>query len=167
MDLSTLANVAEVFGALAVVVAIVIGYIELHHYQKQRSDVAAFELARSVQSPELIRHFRQILSLPAEPTAADIRSRSAEEACLALTVAMETYGVMVYRRVIPLDVVDDLMGGVLRESWSRVKPYVKAIRAHQGEAFGEWAQWLVERLEELRPEGHTRPAYELHRSWRP
>lgn len=167
MDLSTLANIAEVFGAIAVVIALVLGYIELHHYQRQRGDVAAFELARSVQSPELIRHFRHILTLPAKPTMAEIRSRDAEESCLALTVAMETYGVMVFRRVVPLDVVDDLMGGALRESWTRLSPYVQAIRAHQGESFGEWAQWLIERLEERDPERDPRPAYVLHRAWRP
>lgn len=166
MDLSALASYAEIFGALAVVVALIIGYIELRHYQQQRSDVAAFELARSVQSPELMRHFRQILSLPERPTMAEIRRAGAEDACLALTVAMETYGVMVFRRVIPLDVVDDLMGGVLRESWTRVRPYVAAVRAHQGEAFGEWAQWLVERLEDQAP-GGSAPAHELHRDWRP
>lgn len=167
MDLPTLANLAEVFGAMAVLVALVLGWIELRHYQRQRADVAAFELARSIQSPELVRHFRHVLSLPRGITAAGIRERGAEDACLALVVAMEAHGVMVHRRVIPLDVLDDLMGGVIQEVWKRTLPWVEEVRHHQGDTFAEWAQWLVERLEAERPDRRQAPAYEAHRGWRP
>ena len=159
MELGTLANLAEVFGALAVIVALVLGWIELRHYQRQRADVAAFELARSVQSADFLRAWRTVLSLPADVDAATIRERGAEDACLNLVVALETYGVMVQRGVLPLEIIDDLMGGSIRELWRRMEPWVRSVRAHQGDEFGEWGQWLMEKLERERPRSARRPAH--------
>ena len=60
IDLDTLASLAEVFGALVVVGSIGFAFVQLAHFRRQRSDMAAVELARSFQTPEFARAFPKV-----------------------------------------------------------------------------------------------------------
>jgi hypothetical protein len=62
-DLSTLANLAEIFGAAVVVVGLGFGVIQIQHYRQQRRETAAFELLRSFQNAEFSRSLRAVLEL--------------------------------------------------------------------------------------------------------
>jgi hypothetical protein len=64
MDLQTLANVAQILGATAVVTAIFFGIAQIRQFHLQRRDSAAAELVRSFQDSEFSRSFRLISSLP-------------------------------------------------------------------------------------------------------
>lgn len=51
MDLTTLANLAEIFGALTVVGGMVFAVAQVREYRAQRRDAMAVELVRSFHSP--------------------------------------------------------------------------------------------------------------------
>jgi len=65
---------------------------------------------------------------------------------------------MVFHRLLPLDLVDELIGGYLRASWMRLEPYVARRRITLGPTFAEWFQWLAERTAELPSGGAGRGA---------
>ena len=59
------------------------------------------------------------------------------------------YGMMVFYRIIPLRTLDLLVGGAVRGNWMRLRKYVESERDVLNiPAFGEWFQWLAERLEQ-------------------
>ena len=74
MDLQTLANVAQILGAVAVVAAIVFGFVQIRQFRVQRRDAAAAELVRSFQDASFTQSFRLITALPDNATAEQLRS---------------------------------------------------------------------------------------------
>ncbi len=68
MDLQTLANVAQILGAVAVVAAIVFGFVQIRQFRVQRRDAAAAELVRSFQDASFTQSFRLITALPDNAT---------------------------------------------------------------------------------------------------
>jgi hypothetical protein len=61
----------------------------------------------------------------------------------------ETIGLPVYPGVVPIKIVEELVGGVAVTIWRRLYPWVKSIREEQSADFVfEWFQWLFERLQD-------------------
>ena len=91
MDLQTLANVAQILGAVAVVAAIVFGFVQIRQFRVQRRDAAAAELVRSFQDASFTQSFRLITALPDNATSEELRSggRAMEEAALPSAFAMK------------------------------------------------------------------------------
>jgi hypothetical protein len=168
-DLNTLANLAEVFGAAIVVGGLGFAVVQLQHYRQQRRETAAIELLRSFQNPEFSRSLRAVLTLPRDLCMGDMAERSAAEqdAIMVVVLTFESIGVMVFRGIVPLEMVNELLGGVCVESWTRLNRYMEDSRAaSRRKTMGEWFQWLAERLEEHHTRYGRPPAYEQHRDWR-
>ena len=169
MDLQTLSAYAEIFGFLAVVAAIIFGFIQIRQFQRQRRDLAAIELVRSIQDSEFTKAFRLVHSLPENISASEFSAKGTEyvDAALLLGVKFESIGLLVYRGVVPFSAVEELIGGVAVTLWKRLNPWVHMIRTEQSqELFEEWFQWLVERLEESE-RGQQEPAYKKFHNWKP
>ena len=169
-DLSTLANLAEIFGVFVVVGGLGFGVIQMQHYRQQRRETAAIELLRSFQNPEFSRSLRAVLALPRGVRRADLGECSDrdQDAIMVVVLTFESIGVMVFRNIVPLEMVNQLLGGVCVESWSRLSQYMQVSRAEtKRETIGEWFQWLAERLDEHHKRFGRPPAYEQYREWLP
>lgn len=170
MELNTVANLAEIIGAILVIGGLWFGIVQLLHYRRQRRDMAAIELTRSFQSPAFAQAFRLIMSLPDGICAKDLRERdpSYEDAAIQVSLTLESVAIMVHRRVVDLDTVWELMGGVLLDIWGKLKCWVEDVRAEkEQEKFDEWVQWLAEQMQRHKVEKGALPAYELYREWEP
>lgn len=167
--LETLADGAQVLGAAAVVAAIIFGVAQIRQFRQQRRDALAVELMRSIQDAEFTRSFRILLTVPVQTSAAEFRAlgETYEIAAWALAAKYETLGYLVFRGIMPIELVEELVGGVGVHLWHRLRPWVLALREEQGQPLIlEWYQWLAERLEgRNRPQ--ALPAYLLHRGWTP
>jgi hypothetical protein len=75
--------------------------------------------------------------------------------------------VLVFHRLLPLRLVDHLLGGYVRAAHLRTRRYVLRRRDEVGVMFGEWFQWLAERLDEHPAPGKSQNAAVVHRRWRP
>jgi len=169
MDLQTLANLAQILGAVAVVAAIVFGFVQIRQFRVQRRDAAAAELVRSFQDASFTQSFRLITALPDNATAEQLRAggRAMEEAALAIGIRYEAVALLVFRGIMPLSLVGQLTGAVAIELWSKMRAWALLERKeHSREHFLEWFQWLVEQLER-RGRKSEPPAYTQHRNWRP
>ena len=86
---------------------------------------------------------------------------------MVVVLTFECIGVMVFRGIVPLEMVNELLGGVCVESWVRLERYVQNLRVKsKRKTMSEWFQWLAERLEEQHTRNGRLPAYEQHRHWR-
>ena len=168
MDLQTLAAIVEIIGFATVFAAIVFGVVQIKQFRQQRRDLAAIELVRSFQDREFTQAFRLLHPLPEDLSAAEFAGKGTEyiDAAYSLSMKYESMGVLVFRNVLPLDAVEELIGGVGITLWKRLSPWIHSIREEQSQNhILEWFQWLVERMEER---GHNEldPAHIRFRNWR-
>ncbi|MBM4368163.1 MAG: hypothetical protein FJ102_18270 [Deltaproteobacteria bacterium] len=165
MDLATLANVLS---ATAVVSGVVFGMMQIRHMSKTRAIFSSAELVHAMQNAAFVDAVGLLLTLPenADPKLVTENPQMMDAAQLVGHV-FESLGVLVYHRILPLHLVDDLMGGFLRDTWLRLRPFVEEQRREHGVYYSEWMQWLVERLEEHPSPGKKQGAHLAHRRWRP
>lgn len=165
-DLARLANLAEIAGVFIVCAGLLFAFFELAHYRRQRREMAAIELVHSFQNPRFSDSLLIVLSMPDGLDAVALRDHDErfERAAMELSLTLESVGIMVHRRIVSLDVVWELMGGVFLTAWRKMRPWVDDMREQQGNPkFDEWMQWLAERLEASGDQLGRAPAYEQFR----
>ena len=72
--------------------------------------------------------------------------------------------------MVPLNVVDELLGGTVRVAWRKLRGYVDYERERAGSQKNwEWFQWLAEQIDRHSKArtSLTLGAHEAHRDWRP
>jgi hypothetical protein len=167
MDISTLANLIN---AVAVTAGVIFAAAQIRQYRQRRQRDAMLELVRSFQSPAFTAALRRVLSLPDGADSAKIREvlgPDGEDAVYLVSLTWESLGVLVFRREVTLDLVDDFFSGPLVISWQKLKVYSEEGRQTLSrETFNEWFHWLAERMLERETALPPVPAYIAHRDWR-
>ena len=118
-SLSLLANIAEILGLILVLGGFVFAIIQIRIYRRQRLEAAAIELLRSFHDVSFSKAFRAINKLPEDTSAFALiqEDQELEDAAAHIGTTMESIGVMVFRRIVPLAIVVDLMGGTVLHMW--------------------------------------------------
>jgi len=168
MSLSDIANIVEIVGILVIVFGLIFGLIQLKQNRAQRRDLAIFECAHSFEDEDFTEAYRLISELPTGMSKAqlDELDEKYESAAVRVGMKFETVGLLVHRGVIPIDVMEDLVGGAALTIWRVIEPWVEETRIHRSHpTFWEWYQWLVERLIE-RGKKEREPAFKTHAHWK-
>jgi len=169
-DLETLANMAEVFGTLTIIGGLFFAVIQIRQYRQQLRETATLELMNKFQTPEFSRAFRTLRSLREDVSFSELIANDPETEAAAMFVCSvyETVGVLVFRRILPFQVVEDLTGGAIAVCWRKLRAWIEKIRVEtSNDRVFEWFQWLVERCaEQQQIESKSLPAYKAHRNWR-
>jgi len=166
VDLNTLANLAQ---AVAVVVAVGFGILQVRQIREQRRRESTFALMQSLLTRDVLHALLLLDSLPEGLHKATLEERLGEDVVALQTLLgmWESLGVLVFHREIPLDLVDEFYSGPIVHSWSKLRRFVEDVRRQTDrETRWEWFQWLAERMlerEALRP---PVPAYVAHRAWK-
>jgi len=170
MDLNTLANLAEILGFFIVIGGLAFAIMQILQYRQHRRDMAAIELARSFENPSFGNALRLVLSLPDNLEAEDLRQRGSEyeDAALLVSLTLESVGIMVHRRIVSVDVVWDLMGGVSQTAWKKLCGWAKDVRSEEDqEKFDEWFEWLAMQMKRYGETSGVEPAFRHYQDWRP
>ena len=146
---SNLIAAVEVFTAIAVVIGIIFGLIELRQATRNRRDLAAVDIVRTVQTQEVRQAVRKIFDLPLDADPQLIRNDpELLAAALAVDSACEMWGCMVFEGVVDHKLLDRMVGGWVRGTWARLRAWVESERVEtQSVNVGEWWQWLYDLLE--------------------
>jgi hypothetical protein len=84
-----------------------------------------------------------------------------------LGLTWESLGVLLFRREVSLDLMDDLFSGAIIISWRKIHVFVEEDRRiTQRDTVWEWFQWLAERMSEREKSVPPVAAHIAHRSWR-
>ena len=144
-----LITAAEVVTAFAVVIGVVFGLVQLRQANRNRRDLAAVDIVRTVQTQEVRLAVRRIFSLPEDADPDTIRNDpEVLAAALAVDSACEMWGCMVFEGVVDHKLLDRMVGGWVRGTWARLRAWVESERVEtQSGNVGEWWQWLYELLE--------------------
>ncbi len=157
---------------LAAQIGIVVGTLfagyQIIMAERGRREQAAIQTVTAFNTQEFRDAFAKIYTLPLGASAQHVRDAGAdmEDAATTIMMTFEMMGVLVHSRMVPIETVDQAIGGFLRESWRRLEKYVAWKRAEvQSVRWGEWYQWLFEHLA-VNPR-RAIGAYEAFRSWQP
>jgi hypothetical protein len=168
LDLSTVANVAT---ALTVLTAVVFGLIEMHHARKEREERAAFVAVQAILTPAWIQSMTLVQAISEGTTPSQIEAdQRLFQAAQSIACILESLGYAVFARMVPLNVVDELLGGTVRVAWRKLRGYVEYERKRAGSQKNwEWFQWLAEQLDRhsKAPTSLDRGAHEAYHDWRP
>src|SRR2546426_6461016 len=149
MDIS---NIANLINAFAVTAGVIFAAAQINYYRQRRQREAMLELVRSFQSPAFTSALRRVLSLPDGADTRKIREilgPDGEDAVYLVTLTWESLGVLLFRREVTLDLLDDFFSGPILVSWRKLNIYVGEMRrVLQRETGAEWFQWLAERMME-------------------
>jgi hypothetical protein len=168
IDIKTVVDISQVAAALTVIGGTVFAVLQLREFKRQRQETAALDLMQAFMGPEFAEAMAIITNLPDGLSADDLRRAGpgAEKAATLMCTTFEAMGVLVHRRIAPLSLVQDLVGGFIVVAWRRLEPWLTELRIReQNPSDSEWFQWLAEQLE--RRKAATAPAYQLHRDWQP
>lgn len=169
-DLQNVANLAEIFSALLVVAGVVFALIEVRHFRKQRQEAAAMEIMRSFQSPGFTQALRLVMDYEQECRKCNDEAMPQElqDAAMLVSTTIESIGLMVYQRIVPFALVQQLMGGTIQASWRVLCTHTEWLRTKLCRpSIHEWFQWLAERLCEFPEHRDEEGAYSKYRNWKP
>jgi hypothetical protein len=168
VDLSTIANVAT---ALTVITGVAFGLIEMRRARREREERAAFAAVQALMTPEWMSSSMIVAAIPDGTRADELGTDPARlEAMLKIATIMEGIGYSVFARIVPLNVADDLVGGMARIAWRKFQPFVLDERERTGtQKSWEWFQWLAEQLDRHATSRTNLKvgAYSAYRNWKP
>jgi hypothetical protein len=168
VDLSTLANIAT---ALTVLTAVVFGLIEMRRARRDREERAAFVAVQAILRPAWIESMTLVQAISEGTTPAQIEADPRLfQAVQSIACILESLGYAVFARMVPLDVVDELLGGTVRVAWRKLRGYVEYERERAGSQKNwEWFQWLAEQVDRHSKArtSLTVGAHDAYRDWRP
>lgn len=168
LSLSSIANVAEIIGAITIITGLVFGCIQIRYFRIQQRDAVAINLMQTFYNRDLTQAFALLQSIPDGISLEELQARGTEYVKAAITVAsaFETMGLLVFKRIAPLDLVLDLAGGVIVVMSRKLRNWQKDLRETQNQpSWGEWFEWLGDQAEKAK--SGTTPAYIAHREWKP
>jgi hypothetical protein len=169
-NIETLANLAEIFGAMTVIGGVVFALVQLREFRRQRRDVVTLDMMGAFQEPAFARAVRLIRQLPDAVSSSDLRNRGDEfeEAAILITTTFETIGLMVHERTASYRIARELTGGLAVVMWRKLARWMSETRIEQSQPnWAEWFQWLAERFEDSAREAPQKPAYQRAVDWLP
>lgn len=167
-SLNSAAALAEIIGATTIVTGLIFGWIQLRHYRIQQRDAIALSLTQTFYNRDLAEAVALLQNVPDGISLVELRSRGSEYEVAAVTVttSFETMGILVFKRIAPLDLVIDLAGGIITTMNRKLCRIQEELRVEQNQpSWGEWFTWLGDQVERIK--NQRQPAYTLHRDWRP
>lgn len=168
MDLNTFVNFTQILGIFVLVYGMLLGLKQFRLFRNQRRDLAIMECARSFEDQDFTESYRLLTSIEPGKTKAEFNALGDQYETAALRAGMkfETVGLLVYKGVVPIDAMEDLVGGAALTLWDILENWVfetRVARAHP--SFLEWYQWLIDRLNE-RGEATRSPAFIAYSDWK-
>ena len=164
-----LAAALNIVSTLALIGALVFAGLQVRTANRGRAEQAALAFINGIQSEGWTHALSLVLRVPAGLTAEEIDALGPEvgNAIEEYGVRIETVGYMVFRGIVALETVEQLLGGIVTLYWSRVKPWIERDRKRTTSYRQyEWVQWLAEQLEERRSGLTAEPAYIKHSGWK-
>jgi len=167
MNLDQIVDIVQILGILVLIYGMWLGLKQFRLLRSQRRDLAIMECARSFEDKEFTEAYRLLTTLESGLTKKQMDSLGEEYEIAALRTGMkfETIGLLVYKGVVPIDAMEDLVGGAALTIWNLLEEWVndtRTIRSHP--TFMEWFQWLVDRLND-RDRSKRLPAFKKYKNW--
>jgi hypothetical protein len=164
-----IAELLQIVTLLALLSGLVFGILEVRHARRARTEKGALDVLSLVVNPDHIEASYAILDLPGDASPQTILdSPELRRSANTLMVQYEYLGNLVYQRIVPLQTLDHMVGGIIRASWKRLRPYIEGQRQDRDlPNIAEWFQWLAERLEDFGQPEKALGTHVAFKDWEP
>ena len=165
MPLKTLLDVVT---TAFIVIGGVLALLQLRQGLRQRSREAALQMLHSFQTPEFLAAVNIVFELPDGLSKQDIETRLGDRlSCLLMMFGtFESLGILVFRRDLELEMVEDFFSGVLVIAGCKFQRYMDEMRQISGrQTYYEWYQWLSELVQRREKAAAPVPAFIEFRAW--
>jgi len=153
VDILLLQTLSIGIASAGVFIAAVYYIFQLRHQVKQRQTDMVMKLYATFGSTEFQKAYRKIMDLEFEDYS-DYMKRYGENAdvkaaFMTVSVFFEGIGVLVKRRLVGMDLVDDLLSSDILSTWEKTKPLTEGIRKQfvRPQSF-EWFEYLYNEMKE-------------------
>lgn len=143
--LEQLSELAPILSYITILIALIFGIIQLNQFKQQRKDIAAVEVMRSMQTKDFTDALIEINKLPNGISRKEVHKsmRDIEPSIFIIGTTFETLGYLVYRKIIPIEFVEQLVGGECIRIWDKLSHYTTGLREEEGNPILlEWFEWL-------------------------
>lgn len=164
-----LALIIQIISTFSIILGIIFGILNLWNFQRMRKREAAILMLNSFQTNDFIRGLLLVFNLPDGIQKQEFEQLPKDDyqAVYLVLGTWERLGILVFRREIPLDLVDDAFSGPILISWQKLNVFIEQFRADVKRETGfEWFQWLAERMMEMERTTSAMPAYLAHKTWK-
>jgi len=166
-NLDTYSMLAEIFGAVTIVIGAIFAFVQFYEYKKRLRIEMAAEMCRKFAEPELGRAVTLVKRLRDDISLQSLQAMDIEyeESAQIVGMAFETMGLLVYKKVASFELIQELTGGLLLMMWRKTRSWIRETRElESNDRFGEWIEWLAMQVE-AREQGMV-PAYKAYSKWR-
>src|SRR5437870_13167683 len=121
----------------------------MRHARKEREERAAFVAVQAILTPAWMQSMTLVQAIAEGTTPSQIETDPRLfQAVQSIACILESLGYAVFARMVPLNVVDEVLGGTVRVAWRNLHGYVEYERQRTGrKRNGEWFQSLAERID--------------------
>jgi hypothetical protein len=127
---------------LAVIVGVIIALIQLRNQARLRQLEIVMRLYSSFGEEGFLRHYRRVAGWKFKTYAAFRKKNSPDDyvSLFVVGVFFENMGLLLKRKLAPIDLLDDLLSGPILEIWPKVRPVWVGLREEQNQP--SWAEWF-------------------------
>jgi hypothetical protein len=164
-----LTTILSIFSTSAIVAAGIFAGVQLRLYNKQRARESALQLVHSFRTPEFLRAVNMVFDLPEGLSKKELEDRLGDRLVDVLVMfgTFENLGILVFRREVDIQLVEDFFSGVIMLSGKKLNRYLVEVReAGNRQTYYEWFQWLYEQLEKRERKSPPVPSYVAFRDWK-
>jgi len=155
--LNDLKELLAIVTPLAVAVGVVIALRQLRNQYRLRQIDTVMRLYSHFGDDSFVRHFNRLTNWDYQTYEAYLEKRTEDDyiSLTVVTVFFEAMGLLLKRKLAPIDLIDDLLSGPILLAWPKAKPIWVGFRTQYGvPAAAEWFEFLhnamVQRLANLK-----------------
>ena len=153
--MSEIQTVSIAVASAGVFIAAIYYILQIRHQAKQRQTDMVMRLYAMFGSTDFQKAYQKVANIEFENFAdfrkkyvADIEVRAA---IYSVVIFFEGIGVLVKRKLINMDLVDDLFTNPISQTWEKVAPIVKGMRELQkSPSVGEWFEYVYNGMKKQR-----------------
>ena len=161
-------QVLSIAAPLAITLGVVVALLNLRNQYRLRQIDTVMRLYSQFGEETFVRHFIRVTNWDYATYEAYLEKRTEDDyiSLTVVTVFFEGMGLLLKRKLAPIDLIDDLLSGPILLAWPKARPIWLGFRVQYGvPAAAEWFEFLYEatvqrlaKLEGRKPESQTGPA---------
>ena len=163
MFLATLKELLAIITPLAVAIGVIIALLQLRNQYRLRQIDTVMRLYSQFGHDSFVRHFNRVTNWDFQSYEAYLEKRTEDDyiSLTVVTVFFEAMGLLLKRKLAPIDLIDDLLSGPILLAWPKAQPIWVGFRVQYGvPAAAEWFEYLhgaiVQRLARLKEKQEPR-----------
>jgi hypothetical protein len=151
VDILLLQTVSIAIASAGVFLAAMYYIFQIRHQTKQRQTDMVLRLYSTFGSAEFQKGYQLVMHLVFK-NPEDYRDRYGTDtetisALYSVTVFFEGIGLLVKRKLVSMDLVDDLFSGPVQSTWEKIGVLIEALRARSRRtSVGEWFEYLYNEM---------------------